>query len=96
MGLGSGTLADARGKAAAARALLNNNQDPLAKAKTERLAKAAEVASTTTFKQAATRFIADNKSGWKNAKHAAQWPRLWKRMSTRSSATSRWRTSTRR
>ena len=58
---------------AAARALLNNDQDPLAKAKADRLAKAAEPASTTTFKQAATEFIEDNKSGWKNAKHAAQW-----------------------
>jgi integrase len=73
MGLGGGTLAGARTKAAAARALLDTNQDPLARAKSDRLAKAAEVASTTTFKQAATRFIDDNKSGWKNAKHAAQW-----------------------
>jgi integrase len=73
MGLGNGTLADARGKALAARALLNDNQDPLAKARADRLAKAAELASTTTFKQAATEFIAGHKSGWKNAKHAAQW-----------------------
>ena len=73
MGLGRSTLADARAKAAAARMLLNNNQDPLAKGKADRLAKAAELASTTTFKQAANRFIEDNKSGWKNAKHAAQW-----------------------
>jgi integrase len=74
MGLGGGTLADARARAAAARALLNNNQDPLAKAKSERLAKAAEAASASTFKQAATDFIASHKSGWKNAKHIAQWP----------------------
>jgi integrase len=73
MGLGSGSLADARARAAAARALLDNNQDPLAKGKADRLAKAAELASTTTFKRAATRFIDDNKPGWKNAKHAAQW-----------------------
>ena len=46
---------------------------PPGKAKADRLAKAAELASTTTFKQAATKFIDDNKSGWKNAKHAAQW-----------------------
>jgi hypothetical protein len=26
-----------------------------------------------TFKEAAQRFIAANKSGWRNAKHAAQW-----------------------
>ena len=73
MGLGSVTLADARAKAFAARTLLKNNQDPLAKAKADRLAKAAELASTTTFKQAATKFIDSHKSGWKNAKHAAQW-----------------------
>jgi integrase len=74
MGLGSGTLADARAKVLAARGLLDSNQDPLARAKADRLAKAAELASTTTFRQAATEFIEDNKSGWKNAKHAAQWP----------------------
>jgi integrase len=73
MGLGNGTLADARAKASGARALLNNGQDPLAKAKADRLAKAADLAATTTFKQAATEFIDSNKSGWKNAKHAAQW-----------------------
>lgn len=74
MGLGSGTLADARAKVLAARALLDNNQDPLARAKAVRLSKAAELASGTTFKQAATEFIASHKSSWKNAKHAAQWP----------------------
>jgi integrase len=73
MGLGSVTLADARAKVFAARALLNDNQEPLAKARATRLAKAAELASTTTFKQAATEFIDGHKSGWKNAKHAAQW-----------------------
>jgi integrase len=73
MGLGSVSLADARAKVIAARALLNDGQDPLAKAKAYRLAKAAQLASTTTFKQAATEFIDSNKSGWKNAKHAAQW-----------------------
>jgi integrase len=73
MGLGSGSLADARAKASAARTLLNGNQDPLAKAKAERLAETAKLASATTFKQAATAFIDSNKSGWKNAKHAAQW-----------------------
>ena len=73
MGLGSCSLSDARAKVSSARALLDNNQDPLARAKADRLAKAAELASTTTFKQAATQFIDDHKSGWKNSKHAAQW-----------------------
>ena len=74
-GWAAATLADARVKAAAARALLNNNHDPLAKAKTDRAwPRPPELASTTTFKQAAIKFIDDNKSGWKNAKHAAQWP----------------------
>jgi integrase len=73
MGLGSSTLADARARVFAARSLLDSNQDPLAMAKADRLANAAALASATTFKQAATEFIASHKSGWKNAKHAAQW-----------------------
>jgi integrase len=73
MGLGSGTLAEARAKALTARALLNNNEDPLAKARANRMAKAAEAAFATTFKQAAIEFIEGHKSGWKNTKHAAQW-----------------------
>src|SRR5262245_33073399 len=73
MGLGRATLAEARRKLAEARAILANGEDPVAKAKARRLAVAAELASGMTFKGAATRFIDSHKSGWKNAKHTAQW-----------------------
>jgi integrase len=72
MGLGSVStvgLALARDLAGNARALLAKGLDPIA----ERDAKAQADANALTFRECAKRYIAANKSGWKNAKHAAQW-----------------------
>jgi integrase len=77
MGLGSTitvTLAEARAKALASRHLLLDGVDPLASRQTRRAAARREAARAMTFKQAAEAYIADNRAGWKNAKHAAQWP----------------------
>jgi integrase len=72
--LGLGAIADvpvteARSKAATLRAVLDKGGDPQA----ERDRQRAEVAPPRTFKEAAEDYIADNRAGWKNEKHAAQW-----------------------
>lgn len=59
------TLASAREKALEARRLIAEGRDPLSeRKKTKHL----------TFKAAASALIESKRSGWKNAKHAAQWP----------------------
>lgn len=81
MGLGplhSVSLAEARIKAAAARKLKTDGVDPLEARRSEgerkRLAEAEAAAKRVTFKDAADRYIKAHSAGWKNAKHAAQWP----------------------
>ncbi|MFD0738218.1 tyrosine-type recombinase/integrase [Lysobacter koreensis] len=72
MGLGplhTVSLARAREDALAARLELRNGLDPLE----QRKAKLAARAGIPTFKAAAADFIAENRSGWKNPKHADQW-----------------------
>ena len=67
LGLGSYpdvTLAMARDRATEARRLIVEGEDPIAK-KQQTKAK--------TFKEAAQELIESKRSGWKNAKHAAQW-----------------------
>lgn len=67
LGLGSYpdvTLAMARDRATAARRLIVEGEDPIAK-KQQTKAK--------TFEEAALELIVSKRSGWKNAKHAAQW-----------------------
>ncbi len=70
-------LAEAREKALACRKMLLDGLDPLAARQAARAAQAAgealELAGRVTFRDAAERFIAANRAGWKNAKHAAQW-----------------------
>jgi integrase len=76
MGLGSAfdfTLADARDTRDKYRKLIKVGVDPIAHRKAEESARAADRAKALTFKQAATRYIASNRAGWKNIKHAAQW-----------------------
>lgn len=76
MGLGSlsaVTLADARGLAAACRAQRAAGIDPIAARDATRSANALESAKATTFKEAATRYIASHEAGWKNPKHRQQW-----------------------
>jgi integrase len=76
MGLGSAfdfSLAEARGMRDAARKLVKLGIDPIEHRKAEQASRAAERAKTITFMQAAERYIAANRSGWKNIKHASQW-----------------------
>lgn len=76
MGLGDYdrvTLADARKKAGAAHLLVVDGIDPIADRDARKAAQAAEKAKALTFKECAEGYIAAHRSGWKNAKHAAQW-----------------------
>jgi len=76
MGLGSAfdfDLADARDMRDKYRKLIKFGVDPIEHRKAEEAARAADQAKAVTFKQAATRYIKANRSGWKNIKHAAQW-----------------------
>jgi integrase len=77
LGLGSYPeigLADARGRALAARRVKANGNDPLAMRRAEREAKRIEEARSITFRDCAERYIAAHEAGWRNAKHRAQWP----------------------
>jgi integrase len=76
MGLGPAAdvpLATARELRDRHRALLKQGIDPLEHKQAEKSAKALERAKAITFKDACARYIAANRSGWKNIKHAAQW-----------------------
>jgi integrase len=76
MGLGSAfdfSLADARETRDKYRKLIKVGVDPIEHRKAEEAARAVDKAKAVTFKQAATRYIAANRSGWKNIKHASQW-----------------------
>src|SRR4051812_46241495 len=66
-------LADARKKATAAHLLVVDGIDPIADRDARKAAQAAEKAKTLTFKECADGYIAAHRSGWKSAKHAAQW-----------------------
>jgi integrase len=79
MGLGTAgdddvTLAEARDLAADARRKVRAGDDPIADRKSERLRKRLEAAKAMTFRQCAEAYIKAHEAGWKNAKHAAQWP----------------------
>lgn len=77
MGLGSAqtvTLAEAREQARKCRSLRLAHLDPIA-ARNDAVAQAKlEAARAMTFRQCAQAYIDAHKAGWKNAKHAAQWP----------------------
>lgn len=76
MGLGSlhtFGLAQARERAQAQRALLADGRDPLHERRESGLAQRVAAAHSITFDEAAARYIASHESGWRNAKHAAQW-----------------------
>jgi integrase len=76
-GLGSAadfSLAEARDRALAARKLVADGQDPI-EAKSERRRAAAVAGATAmTFQACAEAYIAAHRAGWRNPKHAAQWP----------------------
>ncbi len=76
MGLGplhTITLAEARSKALELRKLLLEGRDPITERQQQRRAMKIHAAAEITFAQAAQRFIAGHKAGWRNAKHAWQW-----------------------
>ena len=76
MGLGpfpDVSLAKARRKAEACRALLQDGIDPIAAREQEAQAARLLDAKAVTFKQCAEQYIEDQQAAWRNAKHAAQW-----------------------
>lgn len=76
MGLGSVSiigLAEARARAQEARRLIAAGVDPIDARKAEVAALAIETAQATTFRQAAERYLAAMRPGWRNEKHASQW-----------------------
>lgn len=76
MGLGSfenWSLAQARDRAKAQRQLLDDSIDPIETRRAGVRAAALAAAKSVTFRQVADEYVADNRAGWKNAKHAAQW-----------------------
>ena len=77
MGLGSlntFSLAEARELARECRQKVSKGVDPLAAREEQRHATGIAAARNITFRQAAEEYIEAHQSGWRNAKHAAQWP----------------------
>jgi integrase len=76
MGLGplhTVSLAKAREWAQDARLQLLSGIDPLEAKKAKRAGEALEAAKSVTFSACAAKYIAANRAGWRNAKHALQW-----------------------
>jgi integrase len=67
-------LSDAREKARECRRLRLDGLDPIEVRKATRTQVKLDAAKAMTFKQCAERYIASHKAGWRNPKHAAQWP----------------------
>lgn len=77
MGLGAlhtVSLAEARGKALDCRKQRLDGIDPIATKQARQQQARLDAVRTVTFRQCAERYIAAHRAGWKNAKHAAQWP----------------------
>lgn len=77
MGLGplnAISLAEARDKALACRKLKLDGRDPIEERRSQRQAVKLESAKAMTFRQCAEAYIAAHRTGWRNPKHAAQWP----------------------
>lgn len=77
MGLGpvhTVTLADARRKAIECRQGRLDGRNPLDDRRAAIAAAKVEAAKATTFRACAEAYIASHAAGWKNPKHAAQWP----------------------
>ena len=76
MGLGplhAITLAAAREKATAYRAMLVDGVNPIQARNTIRSARMSEAARAMSFAECARRYVASHRAGWKNPKHAEQW-----------------------
>ncbi len=72
---GGVSLAKARALASEARGLLRDGRDPLVEREAVRVARqrAEAEASERTFRAAAIALVDSKRSGWRNAKHGAQW-----------------------
>jgi integrase len=67
-------LAEARAKARELRKQVLDGEDPIAARNTRRQIATVEAATGMTFQACAEGYIAAHQAGWKNPKHAAQWP----------------------
>jgi integrase len=67
-------LAEARAKALDARRKRHEGIDPIDARRVERARKQLDAAKAITFKQCAEAYINAHRAGWRNDKHAAQWP----------------------
>src|SRR5215472_11007170 len=67
-------LAEARERAAAQRKLRLDGTDPIAARRAGQQQAKLDAAKAMTFKACAEAYIAAHQAGWKNPKHAAQWP----------------------
>src|SRR5947208_4124507 len=77
MGLGSFydlSLAEARERARGFRKMVKDGVDPIDDRRARRAAQRAERAKVMTFRQCAEAYVAGHQAGWRNRKHAAQWP----------------------
>ena len=68
------TLAEAREKARACRQQRLEGVDLVASRKAERIQAKLLAAKTMTFRECAEAYIESHRAGWRNEKHAAQWP----------------------
>jgi integrase len=68
------TLAEAREKAREARRLRHEGIDPIEARKAKQAEERLAAATAMTFQECAERYIEAHKPGWKNPKHAKQWP----------------------
>jgi len=71
--VGTVSLADARRRAAEARALLLDGKDPIADRDADRAKRKLAAATAITFKECAAAYIRQHKPGWRSAKHGEQW-----------------------
>jgi integrase len=68
------SLAEARQKAVECRKTRIEGKDPLAEKRAQRARQRLDAATAMTFKDCAENYIAAHRAGWRNPKHAAQWP----------------------
>ncbi len=68
------SLADARRRRDDAQRLLLDGIDPIEARRSARQAKQLDAVKAVTFKEAATAYISAHETGWRNSRHARQWP----------------------
>ncbi|MGH7091909.1 MAG: tyrosine-type recombinase/integrase, partial [Stellaceae bacterium] len=76
-GLGSSntwSLAEARERARALRRMVAEGHDPIEEKRAAKARQRVAAATAMTFRQCAEAYIVAHEAGWRNPKHAAQWP----------------------